>query len=201
MIEKLYKLSKVLPDKRLEFDPYRLELDELSEWKTLIICFSISDLGEVSYLGIDVEDYQKKNNLNDWFFKRAPGNEVSHFPTVNTNGSDLSFSQSNQDIKLPRYWNKLIRIMNNCCEVEKKLSPLLNFLDINAANILENLSVISSNKQLNYVVTIQVNNLPVGKSPLFKSVRDIACSETFKEFYTLGGKKIKKMRKVRQGKG
>ena len=180
MIQKLYEMAKYIPEELINeyTNDYGLCIDERKE-KVLVLSF-ILDGDHCEYKGIHVEDYSKSKNLSRLFYKKAPGNSKSEFPTIFV---------SNQISVDSTETNRFKNILEVCAQKEERLSPLLELFKKDEEYFVSEIKNAIESKDL-YILTLKVNGDYIGESPLFQSTREAARIGLFDSFFMLGNKKI-----------
>ncbi|MCD6122559.1 MAG: TIGR02556 family CRISPR-associated protein [Spirochaetales bacterium] len=196
MIHKLYKLSKYIPNEYFDDNPYGLETIERKE-NVIVLEFLYSsgknkknNAGQFVYKGSHLEQYDKRKNQTKYFFKRAPANSVSDFPTVFVSPLDVLNSEyfSTQAKKT----SKLIRILKKSEAINPGISQLSSCINTDKDKISTNLAQLLndvSKKQL-YILTVSINDKFIGEAPIFEKIREACIGNFYHDYYMLGKKEI-----------
>lgn len=195
MLDKLIKLYPHIPIEKQEYDEYGLELGERLE-KVIVLRFSQLQEG-FQYVGTELRDYQKSDNLTDWFFKRprAAGGK-SEFPTIFISEKDLyvSAALSIQSKGMTKWLN----ILQSGAEINPELNKLIHCITKNQAAILEEIhSYTKSGKDGEFfILTLMIDGASIGRSRLFEEIRENTKVNRNKDFYTFKNKEYRIMNKT-----
>lgn len=190
MINKMYALYKHIPEQYITAfeNEYDLEMQPKPDLKVIILEF-IKDSADYLLTGSHLIDYDSNKNLSDIFYRSASAMSVSPFLSlyVSEEGMmvDGSYSISSKD------YSKILRILKYNTQINPELHGLLKLFADQPELVFNELNLyLEHNKKSPYIFTISIDGLSIGRSPLFKTIRDNAADELHKDFYTLKDKKI-----------
>lgn len=190
MIHKMFALYEHIPEAIIREFENEYDLDVHPKKDIKVIILNMDRVGDsFSLVGSTLSDYDSERNLSDTFYRSAPANSASPFPTlyVSEEGmkKDKLFSLESKD------YGKLLRILKANAKLNKQLKPLYEYMLNNFQNVLNELGVyLTDAKKTPYILTICLDGLSIGKSPFYQAVREYASREYYRDFYTLGDKEI-----------
>jgi CRISPR-associated protein Csh1 len=136
-----------------------------------------------------LSDYDSEKNISDYFYRSSPAMSVSPFPTLYISEEGVknndAYTVDSKDYK------KIVRILKNNMQLNPELRGLLDFFSEQSQLVFEELDkYLNNTKKSPYILTISIDDMYIGRSPLFAKIRDNAAVEFYKDFYSLGDKKI-----------
>jgi CRISPR-associated protein Csh1 len=186
----MYGLYKHIPPEILAVHDNEYGLDPAPKPNVKVISLDFTYGGtEFSLIGSSLSDYDSARNLSEYFYRKASANTVSPFFSLYVSEEGLrkgdTYSVTSKD------YRKFIRILNDNVKLSAELSGLLELFTNQPDSIFEELDKhLGGTKKTLYILTIRIDGAYIGNSPLFKLIRENASKEYYKDFYTLGNKKI-----------
>lgn len=192
MIHKMLALYNHIPEDILvsHSNSYGLAVEPMKDDRKVLVADFLIEVDEVEFAGITLIDYDSSKNLSDFFYRPASAASVSPFPTlfINYEGIINADGEIGSDSKI---YKKIMRILDNNCKIEPKLSPISVYLKEHASELLSAISSYLSVKLKElFVFTIRINGDFIGKSGYFEAVRRQAELDYFADCYTYQNKKI-----------
>jgi len=190
MINKIYALHPHIPPAIIsKFEnAYDLRIEPIKDGKVITLCFESQDDGfklTKSYLS----DYDSALNLTDTFFRNASANTVSEFPSLYVSEADMkedgAYSTGSKS------YNKILRILKNNAGINPNLQALLEFFTSQSDEVFAAVDqyLNNQNKTL-FILSLEIDDLSIGESPYYASIRAKAAQDYYKDFYTLGDKTV-----------
>jgi len=144
---------------------------------------------EFSLEGVDIFDYDSNRNVEDFFYRQASAMSVSPFPSLYVSEDDLKIDgEYHIDSKS---YKKILRILKYNKQLNPALSGMYEFFEKRPEMVFESLDQFLGNTgKTPYIFSISIDGLSIGKSPLYKTIRESAAAEYYKDFYTLNGNVI-----------
>lgn len=190
MINKMYTLYEHIPKEIISAfeNEYDLEMRPKQNLKVITLNF-LSNTGVYKLMDSKLADYDSEKNITDTFYRSASAMSVSPFLTLYISEEGMkentSYSKESKDYK------KVIRILKNNVQLNPSLQGLMSYFIDHDDHVFEILDQYLANTKKNpYLMTISVDGKSIGQSQLFKSVRDNAAKEYYKDFHTLGDKVV-----------
>ncbi len=189
MLQKLYALSSYLSDELIDENDYDLDMSERKE-KVIVLDFQL-DHQHCELKEVFVEEYSREKNLTKFYYKGAKANTKSEFPSIIISDKDLKIDDNYA--RDSKSYKKLKTILKNCSEKEKSLSPLTEYFESRAEDILLKISEKLISKDT-YILTLKINEAYIGESHYFDSIREKTRNELLSPYYT-NSKEIRKQNK------
>lgn len=190
MIHKMHALYDYIPQEYIDkFDnEYGLVVEPKSDWKVITLNFQ-RDAQGYSLKDSILSDYDSVRNVQDYFYRNAPGNSVSPFLSIyiTEEGFKLNgeYSMDSKDFKTS------LKILKNNVEINGELQGLYDFFVNEPHDIFTEIDkYLSNNKKSKYIFTISIDGMHIGRSALFSEIRRQATEDYYKDYYTLSDKRV-----------
>lgn len=190
MINKMYALYEHIPAEIIAAyeNEYDLEMVPKPNLKVIVLGFT-KDSNKYVLENSQLIDYDSEKNVTDIFYRSASAMSVSPFLSLYISEEGLKvqaeYSVESKDFK------KMLRILKSNAQINLELKGLQDFFENQSELIFSQIDqYLANSKKTPYLFTISVDGESIGQSPLFKAVRDNAAEEYYKDFYTLGDKRI-----------
>ncbi len=190
MIHKMHALYDYIPQEYIDkFDnEYGLVVEPKSAWKVITLNFQKAEQGFFLRDSI-LSDYDSSRNIQDYYYRNAPGNSVSPFLSIYITEEgfklDGEYSTASKDFK------NTLKILKNNVEINSDLQGLYDLFQHKPQDIFTEIDkYLSNSKKSKYIFTISIDGLHIGRSALFSEIRKQAAEDYYKDFYTLTDKKV-----------
>ena len=190
MIHKMLALYDHIPQEYIDQhnNEYGLIVEPKPNWKVITMCF-VRDGKDFRLNDSILGDYDSARNLSDVFYRNAPGNSVSSFPSIFITEEgfrlDKEYSKDSKDYK------NIMKTLKNNMQINDELKGLHDFFENNPDEIFSKIDkYLGGSKKGKYFFTISIDGLHIGRSPLFAKIRTQAAEEFYSDFYTLSDKKV-----------
>ena len=192
MIHKMHSLFEHIPQDIISAyeNEYDLAVGPKADLKVITLDFQREGS---EYILVDsiMSDYDSAKNVTDYFYRDAPSNTVSPFLSLYISEESLGKIKEEDYSVDSKVYKKFIRILNRNVELNAELEGLRDFFAEQPEAIFAELDkYLYQTKKAPYIFTISIDGKHIGRSPLFKKVRENAAEEYYKDFYTLKDKKI-----------
>jgi CRISPR-associated protein Csh1 len=190
MINKMYALHPHIPPEIIsKFEnAYGLRIEPIPDGKVITLCFESQDDG-FKLTNSGLSDYDSERNLTDIFFCNVKGNAVSLFPSLYISENDMK-KEGDYSTESKSY-DKILRILRNNVKVNPDLQGLLDLFTSEADTVFAEMDqYLNNQKKELFVLTLEIDGLSIGRSPLYESIRDKAAEEYYKDYYTLSNKTV-----------
>lgn len=192
MIHKMHSLFEHVPEGIISAyqNEYDLAVEPKPELKVITLDFR-KEGSEYFLVDSMLSDYDSEKNVKDFFYRSAPSATVSPFLTLYISEEGLGKIKGEDYATESKDYKKFIRILNRNTELNTELEGLRDFFVGQSGLIFAELDkYLYQTKKAPYIFTISIDGLHIGRSSLFKAVRENAAEEYYKDYYTLGNKKI-----------
>lgn len=190
MINKMFALFEHIPAQIIAAyeNEYDLEMEPKPNLKVIVLEFT-RDSDQYELHSSQLIDYDSARNITDIFYRGASAMSVSPFLSLYISEEGLQvqadYSVESKDFK------KMLRILKSNAQINPELQGLQEFFENQAEQIFIQLDqYLAKSKKAPYLFTISVDGESIGQSPLFQSVRENAADDYYKDFYSLGDKRI-----------
>lgn len=190
MINKMHALYEHIPQHVIAAfeNEYDLEIGSKPNVKVISLCLVKGNTG-YELTDSQLSDYDSQRNVSDDFYRSASAMSVSPFPTLYVSEEGMKLNGF-YDIASKDY-RKLLRILANNCVINHDLHGVQDVFANQSVVIFNELDrYLNGMKKNPYILTIRIDGQSIGRSPLYKSIRENAAKEYYKDFYTLGDKKV-----------
>lgn len=190
MINKMYAIYPHVPAEYISAfeNEYGLDLKSRDGLKVIMLDFYKIE-SDFTLENADLLDYDSSRNVEEFFYRQAPAMSVSPFPSLYISEEDMQID--GEFSKESKSYKKILRILKNNKQINPALRGLHEFFDKRADEVFDKLDqYLSKTGKTPYILTISIDGLSIGKSLLYREIRDQAAKEFYKDYYTLGDKVI-----------
>lgn len=190
MIHKMLALYDFIPQEYIDKhnDEYGLVVESKPDWKVISMNF-IRDGGAFILNDSTLSDYDSARNLSDYFYRNAPGNSVSPFPSIFI--TEVGFRSDREYSKDSKDYKNFLKTLKNSMSINDELKGLYYFFENSSEEVFSEIDkYLGVGTKGSYVFTLSIDGLHIGRSPLFEKIRAQAAEEFYSDFYTLNNKKI-----------
>lgn len=190
MIHKMLSLYQHIPEETITAfqNEYDLVVEPKPKLKVITLDF-IRDGSAFILSDSMLSDYDAIKNVTDYFYRGASAATVSPFLSLYVTEEGLQ--KDGEYSKLSKDYKKIIRILNSNTGLNPDLAGLGDMFIEDDNIIFEKLNkYLNATNKTPYLLTIRIDGLYIGRSPLFKTIRENASVEYYKDFYTLKDNRI-----------
>lgn len=185
MIHKMYALNPYIPSQILNSfqNAYGLKVEPIKDMKVITLSFeTINDGFELK--GSHLSDYDSARNLSDTFYRPAPANTVSPFPSLYISEADMK-KDGAYSVNSKSY-SKIIRILKSNAEENPDLQALSDIFTSEANCIFEEVDKYLQERKDPFILSLEIDGLSIGRCPLYDVIRKKAIDDYYSDFFTLG---------------
>ncbi len=157
----------------------------------IVIVQNIELKNNIASLGrIEMLQYNKQMNLRNFFYKKAPGQRKSPFPTIVVTLDSLSHESNGKNEFESKFSRKISAILSGNCKINKELKPILNLhqneISIISDTLKETISIKPKDK---YLYTIKINGFYTGESEYYNGIKKNSIENLYSGYYHLSESK------------